>query len=115
METAAKKILFLVIKDTKGKQYLLLSEIARFEASDNYTIVVLKKDKKAFTICGCLKHHLERVEHAQQFCRIHNSHAVRIDFISRIDNNGTITLRDGTELPSTAEYREALEQKMPFC
>ena len=107
--------LFFLIKDSKGKLFLLLSDIAYLQADRNYTIIFLTDGKTQFIVCGCLKTHLERLERTKNFCRIHHSYAVRINYVLRIDDNGTITMRNGIQLDSTTEHRHDLERRMPFC
>ena len=91
------------LKDSKGQSYVPLSSIVRLEGAGNYALLYFNRQKEANKQSGNLGEHEQRLNGDQRFVRIHNSHIININFVARLEKNGTVILLDGQELPYTID------------
>lgn len=101
-----------LIRDGKGKEYIPYSEIRRIEGDDNYIKIIFTNGQQRAGICGSLCWHLENLKDKTAFCRIHKSHAVNIEYVRRVNDDGTVILTDGANLPLGKCYKATLLEMM---
>ena len=87
-----------------------LNEVLYFQASDNYTFVVLNNGKKHI-VSKPVKTYEEALRYNPDFLRIHRSYIVNKNFVSIIDRDKTtrrisFTLHNGEVLPSAFKTKE---------
>lgn len=104
----------LCLRDTQGKLYLALPDIVRLEADRCYTIVYAADGKK-YVQSGPICKYYERIKQEEGFFRIHKSHIINLLYVLRINNCGSVMMRDGTLLPITEEARKIIEGSIPSC
>lgn len=107
MNIAQKKI---VLKTSNSIHLVNLVHIIRCEADANYTWVYVQGQPKVL-ISKPLKHFEDMLD-GLGFFRVHQSHLVNLNFISRIDkvDGGTIILSDNTSIPIAVRKRDQLFQ-----
>lgn len=90
---------FYKYSDNSGKYVLPLSDIVRFEAVNNYTVIHVI-GKKQFTLTKCLCVVEEEVSLHNTFFRINRSHIINgTHFFSLLKRDGgSVVLKDGTNL-----------------
>jgi two-component system LytT family response regulator len=105
LNTAQKKI---VLKTASSIHLVNLVNIVRCEADANYTWVYVKDQPKVL-ISKPLKHFEDMLD-GFGFLRVHQSHLVNLNFISRIDkvDGGTLILSDNTSIPISVRKRNQL-------
>lgn len=83
----------LVIPTKQGEFHFRIDEIVRCEADSNYTEIHLKSGKKflASKTLGDVESMLE----GEQFVRVHKSHLVNLDFVSKLTLNDDLEMLDG--------------------
>jgi two-component system, LytTR family, response regulator len=86
----------LALPSKEGVHFLMPHEIIRCEASGNYTIFYITGGKKKIT-SKTLGEYEELLAPAH-FIRTHKSHLVNRDFISYIDHDGFIVLKNSTRV-----------------
>ena len=88
-------------------QFVLPDEIVRCESDSNYTHVFLVNGKK-ITIAKTLKE-VEQNIHGGPFFRIHQSHLVNINYISKYlkGDNAYVIMKDGTQIGISRSRKEA--------
>jgi len=81
-----------------GFEVIQVKDIIRCQANDNFTDFHLQNGKK-MVICRTLKHYEDLLEDFG-FMRIHRSHLVNLDFVTKYNKGkgGFLTLNDNTEL-----------------
>ncbi len=79
-------------------------DIVSCRAKSNYTLITLK-DKTEYMVSKTLKR-FQEVFNPNEFIRIHQSHIVAIQSISRVDHQ--ITLSNGQEVPVARSQRPVL-------
>lgn len=97
----------ILLKDMESIHLIKIDDIMRCEADGNYTrfyitgrsSIMVSKNLKEYE--GLLGNH---------FLRVHNSHLVNVNFITRIDkiNGGSIEMSDGIDIPVSVRKREKL-------
>jgi two-component system LytT family response regulator len=87
------------------------NDIIRFESESNYTHIFLASGKK-LTAAKTLKE-IAAVMEGSSFCRVHQSHLVNLDFVSKImrGENMYITLKDQQTIPVSRNKREDFLEK----
>jgi len=97
----------LAIATSEGFIFTDIKEIVRLESHSNYTHFYFAGGKKlvsSHTLCF-----YEDILPEANFCRIHNSHLVNIEFIDRYIKGGvggTIIMKDGMELSVSQRKKE---------
>jgi len=109
MNLSQKKI---VLKTSDSIHLVNLVNIIRCEADCNYTWVYIDNQPKVL-ISKPLKHFEEMLDEFG-FFRVHQSHLVNLNYISRIDkvDGGTLILNDNTSIPVAVRKREQLFQML---
>ncbi|HDP74413.1 MAG TPA: response regulator transcription factor [Bacteroidales bacterium] len=107
MNIEQKKI---VLKTANSIHLVKLVNIIRCEADANYTWVYVQGQPKLL-ISKPLKHFDELLD-GFGFFRVHQSHLINLNFVSRIDktDGGTIILNDNTSIPIATRKRDQLFQ-----
>lgn len=94
-----------------GFEVIQVKDIIRCQANDNFTDFHLQNGKK-IVICRTLKHYEDLLEEFG-FMRIHRSHLVNLDFVTKYNKGkgGFLTLSDDTELEiSPTKKKEFLDR-----
>jgi two-component system, LytTR family, response regulator len=89
----------LAIATSEGFIFADIKEIVRLESHSNYTHFYFANGKKLIT--SHTLGYYEDILPEANFCRIHNSHLINIEFIDRFVKGGvggTIVMKDGIEL-----------------
>ncbi|MES2777097.1 MAG: LytTR family DNA-binding domain-containing protein [Bacteroidota bacterium] len=86
------------------------STITRCESSGNYTIIFFNDNKK-MTLSKTLKD-IEELLRKQRFARIHHSHLINMDFVSKYikAEGGMVEMNDGTKIPISRQRKDAFVQ-----
>jgi two-component system LytT family response regulator len=104
-----------LVRSPGGGIVVPVSEVLYMEADGDY--VRLHRGKGHELMRSTLQSVLERLD-PEIFVRIHRSYAVRLDRITKIEGSGgdgSVILDDGTELPLSRTYREALLAALDRC
>ena len=97
----------LAIATSEGFVFADIKNIVRLESHSNYTHFYFTGEKKLVS-SHTLGYYEELLPEAN-FCRIHNSHLVNIEFIDRYVKGGvggTIVMKDGLELSVSQRKKE---------
>lgn len=101
----------LALPSREGIHFLLPGEIIRCEAAGNYTVFYLNGGKQH--VSSKTLGEYEELLGAHHFIRTHKSHLVNRDFISFIDHEGFIVLKNSTKVEVSrrrkGEVMEALK------
>lgn len=102
--TSQKKI---ALPTGDGYEMVSISNIIRCESESNYTIVILS-DKRKIMLSKTLKEVEHNLNHSQ-FFRVHNSHLVNTDHISKFykSDGGYIIMSDGTSINIARAKKDA--------
>lgn len=102
----------LMIPDQNGFVVTEVNEIIRFSAEGSYTQVVLTGGRKLITsrTLGSFEEMVER----HSFFRIHNSHLVNLDHVTKYNRGrgGTVVMDDGAELEVSRRKKEEFLARM---
>jgi two-component system LytT family response regulator len=98
----------IVLKDMNSVYVVSVNSIVRCEASDNYTTFHLT-DQSPIIVSRSLKEYEELLA-SHNFLRVHQSHLININFLKQFNKRegGSVTMKDGSEVPVSARKREAL-------
>ena len=98
----------IVLKTAESIHLVALSSIVRCESDCNYTWVYFDNQPKIL-ISKSLKY-FEDLLTNYGFIRVHQSHLVNLNFVSRIDkvDGGVLVFYDGTQVPVSVRKREQL-------
>lgn len=98
----------IVLKTAESIHLVALSSIVRCESDCNYTRVYFDNQPKIL-ISKSLKY-FEDLLTNYGFIRVHQSHLVNLNFVSRIDkvDGGVLVFYDGTQVPVSVRKREQL-------
>jgi two-component system, LytTR family, response regulator len=101
-----KKPKKIALPTLEGFEFLELDNIIRFESDSNY-VNVYQNNKKSLLVCKTLKE-IEETLSDTQFIRVHNSHLVNIDFVTKYIKNagGSLLTKDGFEVPISRLRKE---------
>lgn len=97
----------LAIATSEGFIFTDIKEIVRLESHSNYTHFYFASGKKL--VSSHTLGYYEDILPEENFCRIHNSHLVNIEFIDRYVKGGvggTIVMKDGMELTVSQRKKE---------
>lgn len=106
-----KKSLRIPIPTVEGLQFLNLAEIVYLEASKNYTLIFL--DKQKYLVSRTLKD-FEDILPPETFIRIHHSHIINKHFVEKYirGEGGQVVMRNGAVLDISkrkkSEFLEAI-------
>jgi len=98
----------LALHSAEGIQLVSLNEIVRCEAVNNYTLFHLK-NKSPLLVTRTLKE-FDEILQTDGFVRVHQSHLVNLQFVSRFlkIDGGTLEMEDGSQVEVSRRKKEAL-------
>lgn len=87
-------------------EIVLIKDIIRCEANDNYTFVFLTEGRK-FLVSGTLKHY-EDLLPEKDFIRVHHSHLINMNHLARFlkEDGGYAVMSDGSKVEVSRRKRE---------
>jgi two-component system LytT family response regulator len=93
-------------------EIVLIKDIIRCEANDNYTNVYLASGKK-FLVSGTLKHY-EDLLPSNDFTRVHHSHLINMNHMVRFvkEDGGYVVMSDGSKVEVSRRKREDFLNKL---
>lgn len=97
----------ILLKDMESIHLIKIDDIMRCEADGNYTRFYIT-GRPSIMVSKNLKEYEDLL--GEHFIRVHNSHLVNVNFITRIDKNdgGSIEMSDGINIPVSVRKREKL-------
>jgi two-component system, LytTR family, response regulator len=95
----------LAITTYDGVVFLELDQIIRCEADLNYTQFILR-DNKRFLSSKTLKEYEDLLEAHANFIRVHRSHLVNMDFVSKYQSDGHLLLKDSSLVPVSRRRKD---------
>ena len=101
----------IAIPTSEGYVFIDIDDIIRCEANGTYTYIYTKKPERIVASKNIKEYELLLPK--KKFFRIHNSHLINLDRISKYTKGrgGTVTMEDGTELDVASRRRlEFLEK-----
>jgi two-component system LytT family response regulator len=106
---SSKKLDRITLSSSEGMVFLRLEQIIRLESDGNYTSFFTSNDK--IVVSKTIKEY-EGILPEDVFCRIHQSHIVNTNFISKFlkEDGGHALMEDGSKLPVSRRRKEALLQ-----
>lgn len=104
----------LAIPSLHGFEFISVRDIVRCESSINYT-KVFSKNAKPIMVAKTLKE-FEKLLVPFNFCRVHNSHLVNMDYIKSYNRGkgGVLIMEDSTEIEVSFRKKEGFLQKLLF-
>ncbi len=96
----------IVIATPDGKYFFQPEDIVRLEASSNYTNIFFNNKKKMMT-ARVLKVY-EQMLKPLGFLRTHRSHLVNKKYISFVDHDGTIYMRDESRVEMSRRKKQGI-------
>jgi two-component system LytT family response regulator len=99
------------LPSSRGMIFIEVEEIIRCEADDNYTIVVMSRQKHI--VSKTLKD-VEEALRAYNFIRVHKSHLINLGKVERYQKHdgGVIILEDDSRIPVGRHNKEELERRL---
>lgn len=97
----------ILLKDMESIHLIKIDDIMRCEADGNYTRFYIA-GRPSTLVSKNLKEYEDLL--GNHFIRVHNSHLVNVNFITRIDktDGGSIEMSDGINIPVSVRKREKL-------
>ncbi len=98
-----------LILNTSDNTYIIdIKDIIRCNSDNNYTIFHLVNNKK-ITTSKTLKDY-ENLLPEEKFMRIHRSHIINIDYITKINKRGTgfVCMKNNSEIPISPRKKDSL-------
>jgi len=104
-----KKIAF---PTSEGIELVKIDEIIHCEASDNYTSIYLKNEKRIL-VSKTIKEY-DTMLSEFDFFRIHQSHLVNLSYIAKFNKNdgGYVVLENGKKLPISRRNKQGFLEKL---
>lgn len=96
MQASEARHFRLALPSSEGIHFLMPAEIIRCEASGNYTIFYVNGGKQRMTSRTLGEY--EELLSPFRFIRTHKSHLVNREYVSYIDHNGFVILKDSTRV-----------------
>jgi len=98
----------IVLPQMDGFEVVLLKNVIKAEASDNYTIFFMEDGKK-YVVSKTLKH-FENLLSEYNFLRIHKSWLINVQHITKYKKGkgGEVHLVDGSSVPVSSTYKRSL-------
>lgn len=87
-----------------GMEFFRINKIVRCEANGRYTQFFFE-DKSTYLVTKSLKE-VEEILKDCSFFRVHHSHLVHLNFISRYNKNGFLEMLDGSKVDVSRRKRE---------
>lgn len=101
----------ITLSTSEGLLFIEIDKIIRCEAQGAYTVFYLKDSRKIMVSKNLKEYENLLSEHA--FVRVHNSHLVNIKEVQKfIKSDGTIILKDGSEVSVSNSKREEFLELM---
>lgn len=97
----------ILLRDMESIHLIKIDDIMRCEADGNYTRFYITA-RPSIMVSKNLKEYEDLL--GNHFIRVHNSHLVNVNFITRIDktDGGAIEMSDGISIPVSVRKREKL-------
>lgn len=112
MQAGGSQHFRLALPSKEGVHFLMPSEVMRCEASGNYTVFHVGDGKQLITSKTLGEY--EDLLSPFHFIRTHKSHLVNLEYISYVDHNGFVILKDSTKVEVSrrrkAEVTNALRE-----
>ncbi len=106
---------YIALPEGKGHLNITqIEQIIRLEANGNYTQVFTRDDK--MILSSKTLGEFEEILPRQQFIRVHNSHMVNIQCVSKYlrTKNGCLELIDGAQIPISAQRKKEVTERIVF-
>jgi two-component system LytT family response regulator len=99
----------IAVPTVEGFELVRADQIIRCDADDNYTHLYLK-DKKKIVACRMLKEMEELMQEFGFFVRVHNSHLVNMNEVTKYvrGDGGYLLMSDGSTVSISKSRRDAL-------
>jgi two-component system, LytTR family, response regulator len=103
----------IAIPIVEGYELIPTDQVIRCEADDNYTHFYLK-NKKKITACRTLKEISEQLEPFTSFVRVHNSHIVNLNEVTKYfrGEGGYLVMNDGSTVNVSRGRKDLLLSKI---
>ncbi|MBW3466642.1 LytR/AlgR family response regulator transcription factor [Arthrospiribacter ruber] len=104
----------LAIPSLNGFEFISIKDIIRCESDINYTKVFFK-NSPPLLVPKTLKE-FEKILVHYDFCRVHNSHLINLDYIKSYSRGkgGILVMKDSTEIEVSIRKKTAFLQKLLF-
>ena len=104
-----KRFSKIAIPTTEGFELIPADQVVHCKADDNFTLVYLK-NKSMKIACRSLKEMEEQLTDFNNFIRVHNSHMVNMNEVSRYvrGEGGYLVMTDGSTINVSRARKEAL-------
>jgi two-component system, LytTR family, response regulator len=106
-----KDVIFhkIAVPTSEGFELVLADQVIRCEADNNYTHFFLKNNLK-ITACRTLKEIEEQVQDFRYFLRVHNSHIVNLNEVSKYirGEGGYLVMSDGSNVNVSKSRKDSL-------
>ena len=102
----------IAVPTAEGFELIPTHELVNFEASNNYTHIYLK-NKTRITACRTLKDMEEQMNSFGNFIRVHHSHMVNLNEVSKYirGEGGYLVMSDGSTITVSKSRKEKLLKK----
>src|SRR5262249_42248698 len=109
LHSAEHKFTKIAIPTLEGFELIPIDQIVRCEAEDNYCQIYLKTKRK-ITACRLLKEMEEQFEDLGTFARVHHSHLVNLNEVTRYvrGEGGYLVMEDGTTVNVSRSRKDIL-------
>ncbi|MCU7550496.1 LytTR family DNA-binding domain-containing protein [Chitinophagaceae bacterium LB-8] len=106
-----KDVIFnkIAVPTSEGFELILADQVIRCEADNNYTHIFLKHNLK-ITACRTLKEMQEQIQDFRYFLRVHNSHIVNLNEVSKYirGEGGYLVMSDGSSVNVSKSRKDSL-------
>jgi two-component system LytT family response regulator len=102
----------IAVPTAEGYELIPTNELVNFEASNNYTLIYLK-NRTRITACRTLKEMEEQLNSFGNFIRVHHSHIVNLNEVSKYirGEGGYLVMSDGSTITVSKSRKEKLLKK----
>jgi two-component system LytT family response regulator len=102
----------IAVPTAEGYELIPTNELVNFEASNNYTLIYLK-NRTRITACRTLKEMEEQLNSFGNFIRVHHSHIVNLNEVSKYirGEGGYLVMSDGSTITVSKSRKEKLLRK----
>ncbi len=101
----------LAIKDAQSTRFIEISNITRFQADSNYTIIYMDDGSKIITT-RTLKEY-EDILTDSGFFRVHNAHFINLNYVEKFyKDSNTIEMKDGSSIDVSRSKKKELFAKL---
>jgi two-component system LytT family response regulator len=107
---ASREDFRIAITTLKGTFYYAIKNIIRLEGEGNYTRIFFEKDKPLLA-SRTLKD-FEEILSAYDFIRIHRSHLVNKRFVTSVQYDGFVEMKDGSRVEISRRRKEAVMMQL---